>query len=55
MKIKLIKQVTYKDWHGVPYGDIPVGTILEATVDMGHYWVTSHGGIYKSEAELVTE
>jgi hypothetical protein len=55
MKIRITKEVTFKDWTGT--GAIlrvyKVGDIIEATADGGHYWITSMGGIYKNEAELV--
>ena len=53
MKIRLTKDVTFKDWNGDIVKAYKAGDILEASADGGHYWVTALGGIYKSEAELI--
>lgn len=53
MQIEITKQVVFKDREGNVLKTYEVGSILEATADAGHYFVTSMGGIYKDEAKLV--
>ena len=52
-KIRFTKRVIFKDREGTVLRTFEVGDIHEATADAGCYWVSSPGGIYKDEAELV--
>lgn len=53
MKIILTRPVTFRDLHGTVLCHYPVGTVLDATADTGHYFITSMGGIYHTEARLL--
>jgi hypothetical protein len=59
MKIKITSPVVFKDCYGAVLREFKVGEVLEASVavkdDSGVVWlyVTSMGGIYSHEAELV--
>lgn len=54
MKIIFIKPVSFLDEKGTELTKYPVGHIIEASADVGHYYVTPMGGIYKDEAQLVS-
>lgn len=51
-KIRITKLVTFRDRAGHVLKEYQPGELLNATADAGHYFVTSMGGIYKTEAEL---
>lgn len=53
MKLKIKVAVTWKDCDGNIIKTWLPGTIVEATADMGGYWVTSMGGVYKDEADII--
>lgn len=55
IKIKLIKNVIFKDWNGAVLNTYEVGTVFETTFEFPHYYVTAVGGIYKDEAEIYIE
>ena len=53
--IRATKELRWSDNTGAVIKIHPVGTILKASADAGHYWVTPMGGVYKDEAETVDE
>jgi hypothetical protein len=52
-KIRLTKPIHFTDVGGSVVHRFNVGDLMTATVDTGHYYVTSLGGIYHDEAEKV--
>lgn len=50
MKIKFIKNVTFKDASGDVVAFYPIGAVIEASAKTGTYFVTPMGGIYFDEA-----
>ncbi len=51
--VRFVEEVTFRDCKGNVLKVYAVDDIVQATADMGHYWVTAWGGIYKTEAVLV--
>jgi hypothetical protein len=54
-QIRIIYPIVFRDQSGNALRTINAGEVLEATADTGHYYVTSIGGIYYDEAEIVNE
>jgi len=55
MKIKITKEVTFKDRSGAVVAFYPVGAIIEASGKTSTYFITPMGGIYFDEAEEVSQ
>jgi hypothetical protein len=55
MQIRFTQKCVFRDWHGNVLKVYEIGDTCEATHDTGFYFVTTFGGIYHTEAELVSE
>lgn len=52
-QIRIVHPIVFRDQSGNALRTINAGEVLEATADTGHYYVTTMGGIYYDEAEVV--
>jgi hypothetical protein len=53
--IKITEKVVFRDRTGTVLQTYEVGDIVQATKDTGTYFVTTMGGIYHHEAQLIGE
>lgn len=53
MKIKLLKQIVFRDENGAIQAQYSIGDILEVSRFNGSYFVFSMGGIWADEAEII--
>lgn len=54
MRVRLTKEIVHRDMNGAPLGRWPVGHVVEATADRGHYWV-AFPAVYKDEGTPLPE
>ena len=50
MEIEFIKEVTFKDMHGIILKVYNAGDRVSYTAKAANYWITPMGGIYFDEA-----